>query len=152
VVLRVPVVLRAVDFLRPVVLRAALLRPEALPALRAAAVRVAAVDFLRPVVLRAVDFLRPVVLRVPVDLRAVDLLRPVVFRVPVVVRAVLLRARVVLPVPVERELDRLRPVVFFSAKAHLHFVDSTRDLLVCLPSSYRMRVEQTHIHGLLGTI
>jgi hypothetical protein len=101
--LRVPVVLRAVDFLRRVVLRAV-----ALPPLRPAATTEGAlpvVDLLR--VLRAVDFLRvPVVLRAvarpplrPAAAREVDFLRvPDVLRVPVVLRAVLLRPVVFLRV------------------------------------------------------
>jgi hypothetical protein len=72
---RVPVALRAVDFLRPVVLRAV-----ARPPFRPAAARV--VDFLRvPVLLREVDFLRVPVVLLVVLLRAV-LFLPVAFLRP----------------------------------------------------------------------
>jgi hypothetical protein len=56
-------------------------------------------------------------LRVPVDLRAV------VLRVPV-------------DLPVERVVDRLRPVVFFTAKSHtsIHAIDEKSSRLSPVPS------------------
>lgn len=121
-----PELLRAVDFLRVVVLlRPVVLRAVARPPLRPAATRAA--DFL-PVLLRVVDLLRVPVLLRPVVLRAVDL-RPVVLRavarpplrpaattdgalrVVDFLRPVLFRVVAFLRVPVLLRAVLLRPVV-----------------------------------------
>ncbi|MEA2507293.1 MAG: hypothetical protein QOH48_1911, partial [Actinomycetota bacterium] len=125
------VVLRAVALppLRAAALRAVVLRAVALPPLRAAALRAVV---LRPVVLRVPVDLRAVVLRA-VDLRVVDLRRvPVAFRVPVDLRAVVLRVPVDLLAPVERVVDRFRPVVFFTAKAHTSISCDRREIFSSL--------------------
>jgi hypothetical protein len=132
--LRVLVDLRVVDFLRPLLFRAA-----ALPPLRPAwttdgALRVV---FLRPVDLRVVDFLRVPVdflavdfLRVLVDLRVVDFLRPEVLRA--VARPPLRPAwttegalRVVFLRPVD-----LRVVDFFRVPVDLLAVDFLRPVVL----------------------
>ena len=110
---------RAVDFLRPVDLRAVDLRPVA---------------FLRPVDLRAVDFLR-----VAGFLRAVDFLRPVVLR-PVLLRAavrrpVALRAVDFLAVDLRAPLVRFRPVVFFAANCSTSSSRLEVTIFVTLPLS-----------------
>jgi hypothetical protein len=57
-------------------------------------------------------------------------------RVPVDLRAVLLRVPVDLLAPVERVVDRLRPVVFFTAKSHtsIHAIDEKSSRLSPVPS------------------
>jgi hypothetical protein len=109
VVLRAVVLRPFVDLrvvLRPVVLRAAALPPLRAAALRAVFLRAVALPPLRPAAFRAAVVL-PVDLRVPVDLLAL----------------------------VERVVDRLRPVVFFTAKAHTSVSYDRREIFPSLCSS-----------------